>query len=116
MPTADFEERCRRSFGLQQFMATLGARLVSVHPGEVIIELPFSSHLAQQHGFLHAGAIASILDSACGYAALSLMSEGSAVLSVEYKINLMKPAAGSIFRATGKVLRSGNTLSVCTGT
>lgn len=115
MPTSDFEERCRRSFAHQQFMATLGARLVCVRPGEVIIELPFSGHLTQQHGFLHAGAIAAILDSACGYAALSLMAESSAVLSVEYKINLMKPAAGSIFRATGKVLRPGKTLSVCTG-
>lgn len=115
MTTSAFEERCRSSFAKQQFMATLGSRLVSVRPGEVTIELPFSGHLSQQHGFLHAGAIASILDSACGYAALSLMPESSAVLSVEFKINLMKPAAGSMFRATGKVLKSGKTLSVCTG-
>jgi uncharacterized protein (TIGR00369 family) len=112
----DYEIRCRSSFEKQRFMGTLGARLVSVRPGEVVIELPFSERLTQQHGFLHAGSITSIVDSACGYAALSLMPEGSAVLSVEFKINLMKPAAGSLFRATGKVLKSGKTLSVCTGT
>ena len=116
MTAADYEARCRSSFDKQRFMDTLGARLVSVRPGEVVIELPFSSQLTQQHGFLHAGAITSIVDSACGYAALSLMPKGSAVLSVEFKVNFMKPAAGSLFRATGKVLKSGKTLSVCTGT
>ena len=97
-------------------MSTLGARLVAIRPGEAIIELPFGSHLTQQHGFLHAGAVTSIVDSACGYAALSVMPEGAAVLTVEFKINLMKPAAGSVFRATGKVLKSGKTLTVCSGT
>ena len=96
-------------------MSTLGARLVTIRPGEVVIELPFGAHLTQQHGFVHAGAITSIVDSACGYAALSLMPEDAAVLSVEFKINLMKPAAGSTFRATGKVLKSGKTLTVCSG-
>ena len=96
-------------------MNTLGARLVAIRQGEAIIELPFSGHLTQQHGFLHAGVITSIVDSACGYAALSLMPERAAVLSVEFKINLMKPAAGSMFRATGKVVRSGKTLTVCSG-
>src|SRR5215469_7106162 len=115
MSNIDLEARCRSSFGKQQFMSTLGAELVRLGPGEVIIELPFSPQLTQQHGFLHAGAVASIADSACGYAALTLMPEDAAVLTVEYKINLMKPAAGTRFRATGKVLRAGRTLSVCSG-
>ena len=115
MVVPDSEARCRSSFEKQRFMATLGARLVAVRPGEAVIELPFGSHLLQQHGFLHAGAITSIVDSACGYAALSMMPEGAAVLSVEFKINLMKPAAGSLFRATGKVLKSGKSLTVCSG-
>jgi uncharacterized protein (TIGR00369 family) len=116
MSSPDFEVRCRSSFEKQRFMGTLGARLVAIRPGEAIIELPFGSHLTQQHGFLHAGAVTSIVDSACGYAALSVMPEGAAVLTVEFKINLMKPAAGSVFRATGKVLKSGKTLTVCSGT
>src|SRR5215831_9241677 len=103
MSNVDFEARCRTSFAKQQFMNTLGAELVRLEPGEVVIELPFSSQLTQQHGFLHAGAVASIVDSACGYAALTLMPKDAAVLTVEYKINLMKPAAGTRFRATGKV-------------
>jgi uncharacterized protein (TIGR00369 family) len=115
MTDPDYEVRCRSSFEKQRFMDTIGARLVTVRPGEAVIELPFSGHLTQQHGFLHAGSITSIVDSACGYAALSLMPKGSAVLSVEFKINFMKPAAGSMFRATGKVLKSGRSLSVCTG-
>ena len=116
MSSPDFEARCRSSFEKQRFMSTLGAQLVAIRPGEAIIELPFGSHLTQQHGFLHAGAVTSIVDSACGYAALSVMPEGAAVLSVEFKINLMKPAAGSVFRATGKVLKSGKSLTVCSGT
>jgi uncharacterized protein (TIGR00369 family) len=115
MTDPDYEVRCRSSFEKQRFMDTIGARLVTLRPGEAVIELPFSCHLTQQHGFLHAGSITSIVDSACGYAALSLMPRGSAVLSVEFKINFTKPAAGSMFRATGKVLKSGRSLSVCTG-
>ena len=94
-------------------MKTVGARLVAVEPGRVVIEWGFRSDLTQQHGFLHAGVVAAVADSACGYAALSLMPEGVAVLSVEFKVNLMKPAAGELFRATGKVIRAGRTLSVC---
>jgi len=115
MSNLDFEARCRTSFAKQQFMSTLGAVLVRLAPGEVIIELPFSSQLTQQHGFLHAGAVASIADSACGYAALSLMPQDVAVLTVEYKVNLLKPAVGMRFRATGKVIKAGRTLSVCSG-
>jgi uncharacterized protein (TIGR00369 family) len=107
------EARVRASFARQAFMSTLGAQLESVEPGQVVITLPFRADLTQQHGFLHAGAITSIADSACGYAALSLMPAGAAVLSVEFKINLMKPAAGASFRAVGKVVRAGRTLTVC---
>ncbi len=111
----DFEARVRSSFARQAFMATLGAELVAIEPGQVVIELPFRHDLTQQHGFLHAGAVAAVADSACGYAALSLMPAGAAVLSVEFKINLMQPAAGPRFHAIGKVLRAGRTLTVCTG-
>jgi len=94
-------------------MTTVGAQLVAIEPGRVVIEWPFGEHLTQQDGFLHAGVVAAVADSACGYAALSLMERGFAVLSVEFKINLMKPAAGERFRAVGKVIRAGRTLSVC---
>src|SRR6185369_4393645 len=104
-PDPDFEARVRKSFERQVFMATLGARLAVVEAGRVAIEIPFRADLTQQHGFLHAGVIASVADSACGYAALSLMPSGVAVLSVEFKINLMKPAAGTLFRAAGQVVR-----------
>ena len=108
-----FDARVRASFARQAFMATLGARLVSVSPGRVEITLPFRNDLTQQHGFLHAGVVAAVADSACGYAALSLMPPDSGVLSVEFKINLMKPAAGGSFRAVGSVVRAGRTLMVC---
>ena len=111
----NFEARVRASFARQAFMTTLGARLATVDPGHVVIELPFRPDLTQQHGFLHAGVVAAIVDSACGYAALTLMPPGAAVLSVEFKINLMRPAAGSSFRAVGKVIRAGRTLTVCSG-
>jgi len=106
-PDPNFERRVRESFARQRFMATLGARLVSVTSGEVVIELPWRDELAQQHGVLHAGAVASVADSACGYAALSLMPAGAAVMSVEFKVNLL---------ARGRVRRAGRTLTVCEGT
>ena len=112
---SDFEARIRSSFARQAFMTTLGAELFEIEPGRVGIELPFRLDLTQQHGFMHAGALAAVADSACGYAALSLMPTGAAVLSVEFKINLMQPAAGPRFRALGKVLRAGRMLTVCTG-
>lgn len=96
-------------------MATLGARLVSVTPGEVFIELPWREELGQQHGVLHAGAVAAVADSACGYAALSLMPAGAAVMSVEFKVNLLAPGRGDRFIAHGRVRRSGRTLTVCEG-
>ncbi len=115
-PDPNFEQRVRDSFARQRFMATLGARIVSVVPGEVLIELPWREELAQQHGVLHAGAVASIADSACGYAALSLMPAGSGVMSVEFKVNLLAPGRGERFLAIGRVRRAGRTLTVCEGT
>lgn len=111
----DYEQRVRESFARQAVMATLGATLSSVAPGEVAIELPFQPELTQQHGFLHAGIITSVMDSACGYAALSLMEPGAAVLSVEFKVNLLAPARGDRFRAIGRVVRVGRTVTVVSG-
>ncbi len=110
----NFRDRVAESFARQQFMRHLGAQLAAVHPGEVEIVLPFSEKLTQQHGFVHAAAITAIADSACGYAALSLMAPGLDVLSVEFKVNLLSPAAGERFIAVGRVIRPGRTLTVCT--
>ncbi len=107
--------RIHASFARQAFMATLGASLVEVEPGRVVIEMARQEALTQQHGFVHAGAIASVVDSACGYAALSVMDEGTGVLSVEFKVNLIRPAAGERFRATGTVEQAGRTLVICRG-
>ncbi|MDY6820601.1 MAG: PaaI family thioesterase [Deferribacterota bacterium] len=103
------------SFASQDMMKTLGAKLAMVADGEVHIGLPFSKHLIQQHGFLHAGAITSIVDSACGYAALTKLPKGYEVLTVEFKINFLKPALGKRFLAVGKVQNTGKSLTVCTG-
>ena len=96
-------------------MATLGATLVRIAPGEVVLEFPFRPELTQQHGFIHAGIVTSVMDSACGYAALSLMEAGVAVLSIEFKVNLLAPARGARFRATGRVVRAGRTVTVVAG-
>jgi uncharacterized protein (TIGR00369 family) len=110
-----FETRVRTSYARQRAMHTIGAQLVRVEPGEVELELPFRDDLTQQHGFLHAGIVTTLIDSACGYAALSLMDRESAVLSVEYKVNLLAPAIGERMRAIGRVIKPGRTLLVCTG-
>jgi uncharacterized protein (TIGR00369 family) len=110
-----FETRVRASFGRQRAMHTIGARLVRVEPGEVELELPFRDDLTQQHGYLHAGIVTTLVDSACGYAALSVMDTESAVLSVEYKVNLLAPAVGERMRAIGRVVKPGRTLVICTG-
>jgi uncharacterized protein (TIGR00369 family) len=109
----DFAARVRASFERQSFMATLGARLTRVEPGEVDVEVPVRADLTQQHGFLHAGALATAADSACGYAALSLMPPGAAVLSVEFKINMLAPASGECVIARARVVRAGRTITVC---
>jgi len=117
MPTTSIEQttaRIRESFDRQALMRTLGAELAGVADGEVRIRLAASAHISQQHGFAHAGAIASIADSACGYACLTKMPEDAAVLSVEFKINLLAPAAGKSFLAIGRVVRTGKTISVAT--
>ncbi len=111
----NYAERVRASFARQRIMELFGARLVRVEPGLVDIELAFRPELTQQHGYLHAAAVTAIVDSACGYAALSLMPPGCEVLSVEFKINLMAPARGQSFLARGRVLRPGRTVTVCIG-
>lgn len=111
----NFAERVRASFARQTLMTTIGARLTSVSPGEVEIALPFRDDLVQQHGFLHGGIVAAILDAACGYAALTLMPEGAAVLTVEYKVNFLSPAAGDHMLARGRVTKPGRTITVCAG-
>jgi uncharacterized protein (TIGR00369 family) len=107
--------RVRASFEQQKIMHLLGATLTNVGRGQVEITLPFREEITQQHGFAHAGAITTILDSACGYAALSVMPEGAGVLSIEFKTNLLAPAKGSRFIARGRVVRAGRTIVVCSG-
>jgi uncharacterized protein (TIGR00369 family) len=106
-------ERVARSFSQQAIMTTLGAVLHRVEPGLVEIGLPVRPDLCQQHGYLHAGVLATIADSACGYAALSLMPDDAAVLSIEFKINMLSPATGARVVARGSVVRAGRTITVC---
>jgi uncharacterized protein (TIGR00369 family) len=108
-----YAERVRASFARQRVMSTIGAELVHLAPGEADIRLAYRPELTQQHGFLHAGIVGTIADSACGYAAFSLMSADAAVLTAEYKINLLAPAQGEAFVARGRVVRAGRTLTVC---
>ena len=111
----NIQERIEVSFKSQRFMETLGARLVSVADGEVQIELPLSDQLFQQHHYVHAGVITSIVDSACGYAALTKAPPECEVLTAEFKINFVRPAIGERFLAIGRVQNSGKLLTVCTG-
>ena len=101
-----FERRVRESFALQNAMKTIGATLTSIMPGQVSIGMPFNEVFTQQHGFIHAGIISTLLDSACGYAAFSLMPENAAVLTIEFKINLLSPAKGESFEAIGRVKKT----------
>jgi len=105
----------RATFARQLYMTTIGAELVRVAPGEIDIALPFRADLTQQHGYLHAGVVTAIVDTACGCAAYTLMPAGSGVLSVEYKVNLLAPSVGERMLARGRVLRPGRTLTVCSG-
>lgn len=100
------------SFAQQPIMTLIGARLALVEPGVVEIELPFRADLTQQDGFLHAGVITTVADSAAGYAAFSLMPAGSRVLSIEFKVNLLRPARGELFVARAEVIKAGRTLTV----
>lgn len=110
-----FEGRVRESFARQHVMTTIGATMTSVEPGAVEIQMPFRPDLTQQHGFLHAGIITTIVDSACGYAALSLMPAQVGVLTIEYKVNFLAPAAGEFFVARGRVTKPGRNVTVCAG-
>jgi len=103
------------SFARQGAMQTLGARLGLLEPAAVDIELSWAAALTQQHGFLHAGMVATALDSACGYAGFTLMAEDAAVLTIEFKINLLAPAKGERFRMEGRVIKPGRTITVCEG-
>ncbi len=110
-----FAKKVELSFSKQSVMQFLGAELLTVSPGKVDIRLPFRKELTQQNGFLHAGISTTIVDTACGYAALTLMPEDSEVLSVEFKVNLLSPAIGDFFVAEGCVLRAGKTLTTVRG-
>ncbi|GIK80576.1 MAG: PaaI family thioesterase [Xanthobacteraceae bacterium] len=109
------EARVRESFARQNAMATIGAKLGNVRAGEVEIVIPFDPRFTQQHGFLHAGITAMIVDTACGFAALSLMPPDAAVLTTEFKLNLLAPGQGQRFLARGRVVRPGKKLMVCLG-
>ena len=109
------ERRIRDSFARMQAMTLIGASVAAVREGEVEVALPFSATLSQQHGFVPAGVVAMIADTACGYAALTLMPSDAAVLTTEFKINLLSPAKGDRFVASGRVVRPGRKLMVCLG-
>jgi len=108
----DFEQEVRRNFAQQSVMTLIGASLSLVEPGIVEITLPYRQDLTQQNGYLHAGMITTIADSACGYAAFTLMPPGAGVLSVEFKVNLLRPAKGDSFVARAEVIKAGKTLTV----
>ncbi|MDF2372002.1 MAG: PaaI family thioesterase [Rhizobiaceae bacterium] len=111
----DYENRTRQSFDRQQMMKTLGIRLSSVGPGRVELEMPYHADFTQQHGFLHAGTVSTALDSACGYAAFSLMPADAAVLTIEFKVNLLSPARGERFLFRAEVIKPGRTISLADG-
>jgi uncharacterized protein (TIGR00369 family) len=111
----NFEPRIRSSFARQRVMNTIGATMTTVEPGRIEITMPFRDDLTQQNGYMHAGIVATILDSACGYAALSLMPADVDALTVEYKINLLRPAVGEKLIARASVIKAGKTLTVSSG-
>ena len=109
------EERVRQSFDRQSAMHTIGARLVRVAAGEVEIVMEFGAHITQQHGFVHGGIIGTALDSACGFASLTLMPADSGILTIEYKLNLLAPGRGERFRFVGRVRKAGRTITLADG-
>jgi uncharacterized protein (TIGR00369 family) len=111
-PEPGFEQRTRESFARQPAMATLGVTIDAVAAGRVVLSMPHRAELTQQHGFVHAGMVATALDSACGYAAFTLMPAGAGVLTIEYKINLLAPARGPLLQFEGVVTKGGRTISV----
>ena len=112
---ASYAQRVRDSFALQGAMGTIGASLGEIAPGTVEILLDWAPGLTQQHGFLHAGMVATALDSACGYAGFTLMPTGTGVLTIEFKVNLLAPARGQRFRMVGQVVKPGRTVTVTEG-
>ena len=111
-PDPDWESRCRESFARQTVMSTIGAELAGLEPGASEIVMPHNAAFTQQHGFLHAGTIATVLDSACGYAALTVMEADAAILTIEFKVNLLSPGKGERFVFRGKVIKPGRTILV----
>lgn len=110
---ADFDASVRDSFNRQHVMHTLGISIAELSPGHIVLEMAHQDTLTQQHGFLHAGIVSTALDSACGYAAFSLMPAEAAVLTAEFKINLLNPADGERFRFVADVVKPGRTLTIC---
>jgi uncharacterized protein (TIGR00369 family) len=108
-----FKTRVQDSFGRQEVMRTLGIEIVLLEAGEITLTMPHAPAYTQQHGFVHAGIVATALDSACGYAAFSLMPQDAAILTVEFKLNLLAPARGDQFVFRGKVVKPGRTITVC---
>jgi uncharacterized protein (TIGR00369 family) len=109
------EHRVRESFARQRIFTILNGKITHISPGKLYIEAPFDERFTQQDGFLHAGIVTTLMDSACGFAAYTLMPDDSRVLSVEFKVNLLSPAQGERFRAEGHVIKPGKTLTVCEG-
>ncbi len=111
----DFATRVRASFARQRAMALIGARLTRIEPGRCEIELPYREDLTQQKGYIHGGVIGMIADTACGYAAYSLMPATSSLVTVEYKINIVAPGTGTRLLARAEVMRPGRRLSITRG-
>jgi uncharacterized protein (TIGR00369 family) len=111
----DYERRTRASFARQPAMATIGIAIEEVAPGQVVLSMPYRAELTQQHGFQHAGIVATGLDTACGYAAFTLMPADAGVLTIEFKVNLLAPARGPLLTFEGTVTKPGRTISVVDG-
>ena len=111
----NFQTRIRERFARGGLMQTLGASMEKTMPGEVHLAMPFNPLWTQQHGYLHAGIITSLVDTACGYATYTLIEPESGVLTVEFKVNFLRPGRGEKFIAVGRVLKFGRTLTVCQG-
>ena len=111
----DYERRTRDSFARQPAMATIGIAIDEIAPGRVVLSMPYRAELAQQHGFQHAGIVATGLDTACGYAAFTLMPADAGVLTIEFKVNLLAPARGPRLTFEGTVTKPGRTISVVDG-
>lgn len=108
----NFEERVKKTFANQAAMTSFGVVLESVKPGHVIFTMPFKKEYTQQHGFTHGGVMGAVLDSACGFAAFSLMPADAEVLTVEFKVNFLNPARGERFMFEGNVVKAGRTVTV----